>query len=239
MSFDEPTNVTRLFDAGPETCDKINAIVLEDNHFDRQAMERVVDRSELVISLTFVETLAELSRKIGEREFDVAIVDFRLPDGTGFDALKLISQSNLNAKCAGVMVASEAEATVAVSAMKSGCADYIVKDDLSPATLRRAITSAKQKANLKSRLNEAGKKLVTLRGALREHGETSNSIVRPLMQRSLTQLRAIEFEASQSGNEHMRHRFEVLLENLNEVLSFCETLERDAQLASDIAIKDI
>ncbi len=233
MSLDEPNNITLLHSLKSDLPAEINLLLLEDNVVDQEALARTASKTDLRLSLTFCATIGEMTECLAGQAFDVAVLDFQLPDGNGLEAQKLVSQSPLNSECATIMVATEAEITIAVAAMKSGCSDFIAKDDLTPATLRRAIISARQKSELRARVTEAGRKLVSLRAVLREHCEMSKSVIRPLMRRSLAQINALEFANGQAGHAGADVRLDIINENCREVLTLCDSIERDETLVNE------
>ncbi len=231
MSFDDNTNITVLPSPSyAPPCDT-KVLVLEDNLVDRNVMTRAAKQSDMTLEFQFVETLAQMTEMVQKHRFDLAILDYRLPDGTGLDAIKLLTGSALNYNCANIMVASEAEITIAVAAMKSGCSDYILKEDLTPAALRHAIINALQKSELRKKVSDASQNLVSLRSTLREHSELSTTFVRPMIRRTLAQVSALEFSMRQTGQSPTDMRLEIITENCRDVLNFCDKIERDGVLA--------
>jgi|GEM_PF-1631515 len=233
MSFDDHGNITLLYNKADGVPRKADVLLLEDDKVDREAIKRAALKADLDLNFHYAETLADFSDQLDAAEFDLAILDFRLPDGTGLEALRLVAQSKNNRACATIMVASEAEISIAVAALKSGCSDYMIKEDLTPATMRRAIINAMQKSVLRDRVTQAGTKLVTLRDALREHGELSAAIMRPMLEKSLAQLSAIEFALIQSGQNASEARLGIIAENCRLMIKLCKGMEQDAELAKD------
>ena len=60
-----------------------------------------------------------------EPNIDIVLSDLRLPDGSGLDLLKKISEMRLPP--AVVLVTGQGDEQVAVAALKAGAADYLVK----------------------------------------------------------------------------------------------------------------
>ncbi len=233
MSFEDKTNVTLLQFQAESIPAQTQVLVLEDCATDRRAMERYAAKTDLDLDFHFVETLEALKDVIETKQFHLAILDYHVPDGTGLEALKVVARSFLNRECATIMIATETEINIAVTAMKSGCSDFILKDDLSPAMLRRTIVNALQKSVLSAKVAEAGRKLVGLRAAVREHSEISSSMMTPMLKRSLAQISALEFLRQQSGQTPTDIRLDIIADNCRDMLKICEAIERDGALATE------
>jgi two-component system response regulator HydG len=63
--------------------------------------------------------------QLGKKNYDVLLLDYRLPDGTGLEVLK--SARDRNMTCPAIVMTSFNDVRTAVSAMRSGAFDYITK----------------------------------------------------------------------------------------------------------------
>jgi len=72
------------------------------------------------------ESIAEAIELLNsDSKIDVVLTDYRLPDGTGMDLLKKVHQLPIHP--AVVLVTGQGDEQVAVTALKAGAADYLVK----------------------------------------------------------------------------------------------------------------
>lgn len=110
-------------------------LLLEDSDVDTQAMVRALAQSGVKARLSAVASIAAFRETVERQRFDVTFLDFRLPDGTGLDALDILQTSAFNAATVPVMIVGEGRTDVAVQAMKQGCADYLIKSELGPDAL--------------------------------------------------------------------------------------------------------
>jgi DNA-binding response OmpR family regulator len=78
----------------------------------------------------------EALRKIGEKEFGVAVLDMRLPGRDGLEVLREATAQN--PKLRGIIMTAYPSVETAVEAMKIGAVDYIVKP-FGPDALEKAI----------------------------------------------------------------------------------------------------
>jgi len=97
--------------------------------------------SGLMISIDIAPTLATMSEYLDLREYDVAFLDYRLPIGSGREAVDLLRENQANADCAAIMVAGDEFLDDYAEAMREACDGYISKDQLSPDMLRASVTA--------------------------------------------------------------------------------------------------
>ncbi|MBA3032961.1 MAG: EAL domain-containing protein [Gammaproteobacteria bacterium] len=114
---------------------------VEDNPADADLTRRHLKRQAPDIELTHAATLAEARTCLQESaSFNAALVDLRLPDGSGFELLNWIRQQSL--PMAVVMLTGSGDQHAAVAALQAGADDYLTKDATSlerlAATLRDA-----------------------------------------------------------------------------------------------------
>ena len=87
-----------------------------------------------------------------EESPDCVVLDYSLPDVNGLEFLAEMSAGNEGPPIPVVMVTGKGDESVAVEAMKLGALDYLVKDRVSPNSLRRAVSNATDKARLRRQL---------------------------------------------------------------------------------------
>src|SRR5262249_13295767 len=67
----------------------------------------------------------ELMRMANERKPDVIVADFAMPGLNGIDAVRILKQQGLQAKC--ILLTMHADRTLAMQAFKVGAVGYILK----------------------------------------------------------------------------------------------------------------
>ncbi|MHB1193631.1 MAG: ATP-binding response regulator [Longimicrobiales bacterium] len=139
---------------GPEQEESITILVLEDDPADRIAIERLVQREGLPWTLRWAETVAEGLRCVGDGGLDLAVLDHRLPDGTGFDLLSHLGATPY------VFVTDGRETAVAIKALKGGASDVLLKDrrrgyvDLLPSVVRGTVALRRLRDQVRSHQEE-------------------------------------------------------------------------------------
>ena len=126
--------------------DGISALILDDNQFDRMKIRRLFRTSGMPVYLDESDTIESLSEILDQQEFDVILVDYKLPESTGIDALRLVKEHPVNNRAATIMITGLDQSDIAVESMKMGCMDYISKEQLSAARLRRSVIEVIERA---------------------------------------------------------------------------------------------
>lgn len=122
--------------------DVIRALLLDDDQHDRKRIQRFSKKSHMKIQIDEAPSISALTSVIDHDPFDVIILDYHLAQGNGLEALNVIQKSQSNRDTAVIMVSGSQQSKVAAAAFRSGCKDFIAKDDLSPDVLRNAVVSA-------------------------------------------------------------------------------------------------
>ncbi|MBN2547589.1 MAG: response regulator [Anaerolineales bacterium] len=125
----------------------MNILYVEDDPLDADLTRRTLSRRaphlHLEIARTQQEALSHLAcdGEDGKPDFDLLLTDLRLPDGSGFELLSHVRESGL--RMAVVVITGQGDEDIAVSVLKAGADDYLVKRqdylDRLPLTLENAL----------------------------------------------------------------------------------------------------
>lgn len=118
------------------------AILLDDSSFDRMKVRRLFRNMNLHNSLVEVESVEQFKSSLGESDFDIIIVDYDLPDGTGHDALRLLRECPRNNLAGSIMITGNICPEVSKRALELGCTACIAKRRLSASAFKSAINKA-------------------------------------------------------------------------------------------------
>jgi two-component system cell cycle sensor histidine kinase/response regulator CckA len=97
-------------------------LIVEDDRVDQMAFLRYVERERLAYDLRIASSVAEASKCLRTEHFDVALSDYRLPDGTALDVLRAAGDTPL------IVITGTGSEDVAVQSMRAGAAEYLIKD---------------------------------------------------------------------------------------------------------------
>jgi len=86
-------------------------------------------------------------QKLKERSYDIILLDYKLPDGTGLDVLQQMNQSKIRVPV--IMITGQGTELVAAQAIQYGAVDYILKSGDYLATLPVVIQKSIQDYQLK------------------------------------------------------------------------------------------
>jgi|GEM_PF-2946484 len=74
----------------------LNVLILDDCSFDRLRIKREIAQSGIAAKIDEISCLCQLSGALNSTIYDVAIIDYYLPDGTGDDALDILLADDAN-----------------------------------------------------------------------------------------------------------------------------------------------
>lgn len=126
---------------------KRKILIVDDSPEDRETWRRYL-ASDVTCEYEFLESG---SLEFGletclEEQPDCILLDYHLPDGNGIDFLEHLQSLGGTAAYPVVMLTATGNQTIAVSAMKSGAQDYLVKHRMTPEALCRTLNGAVYKA---------------------------------------------------------------------------------------------
>lgn len=129
------------------TQNPLKAIVIDDNRNDFEIISRFLKRYSEEIGVDYAESGKEALEKLGRDGYDIAFLDLRLPDKNGIEVLESIVRSG--DKTPVIMITGQGDEKAAVSAMKAGAYDYIIKDELDVELLAKTISHTLERKRLK------------------------------------------------------------------------------------------
>lgn len=126
------------------TC-SIRVLLIEDSSDDAFLIERALRSDGFDLSILRVETEADIGAAVQDREWDLIICDYSLPQMGGHRALTLCRQTGKDVPF--IVVSGVIGEDVAVEMMKAGAHDYVMKDKLGrlASAVRRELSSAQER----------------------------------------------------------------------------------------------
>ncbi|MFN3309731.1 MAG: response regulator [Anaerolineales bacterium] len=127
----------------------IRVLLVED---DPQQAQLVAERLRLAegFEVVFASSLRKLWEVLPHSKADVILMDYRLPDGNGLEALEKLQSEKINVPV--LMITGQGDEQLAVRALQSGATDYLVKgsnywQDL-PQRIEKAVATQRLKRAL-------------------------------------------------------------------------------------------
>ena len=97
-------------------------LIIEDDHALAEGLTRALSTDR--IQAENCPTLQEAKKRLSKQHYDLVILDINLPDGNGFDFLKVIKETY---GCPVVMLTANDLESDVVSGLEQGADDYITK----------------------------------------------------------------------------------------------------------------
>jgi len=106
----------------------LNILLVEDSEDDAALIERKLRKNGYDLNLKRVEDREQMEKAIQEKEWDLIICDYVLPQFSGKEALKL-AQERIDGVPL-ILVSGKIGEAVAVEMVKQGASDFVMKDNL-------------------------------------------------------------------------------------------------------------
>lgn len=104
------------------TEERFRLLLVEDDEVDRMAFTAAVKKNNLPYDCLYASSVAEAAEHLKSGRLDVAIVDYKLGDGTAFDVFHIIGN------IPKIFTTGAGDEEIAIKAMKAGVYDYLIKD---------------------------------------------------------------------------------------------------------------
>lgn len=128
-------------------------LIVDDSSTDFLTYTRYLRKDqERFYQIVEAETLDDGFALWRSQNFHVIIIDINLPDGSGLELLEEINTTNQLSRPPVIMMTGQGSEQLAVQAMKLGASDYLVKEDITPSSLRRTITNVLNQSYLTKKL---------------------------------------------------------------------------------------
>ncbi|MBM4154798.1 MAG: hybrid sensor histidine kinase/response regulator [Lentisphaerae bacterium] len=128
--------------------ESLRVLIVDDEPGMRMGAVRVLKRhtvrlphidSEVSFECDVAESIAEARGKLAAGGFDLLLLDYKLPDGTGLELLREIQEQRMDLLV--IMITAFASLEVAVSATRNGAFDFLSKP-FAPEELESIVTKA-------------------------------------------------------------------------------------------------
>jgi signal transduction histidine kinase/DNA-binding NarL/FixJ family response regulator len=135
--------------------DNRTLLIVDDSTEDRKVYRRYLLKdpqfSYEIVEADSAETGLALSQQM---QFDVVLLDFCLPEMSGFEFFEYLAQKAVNHRPCVIMLTGRGDEVLAVQAMKLGVQDYLVKNNLKSDVLQLAVRNAIKQSNLQAQLSK-------------------------------------------------------------------------------------
>ena len=132
---------------------ELDVLVVEDSDDDRELLTQILRRVQSPIAMVdFCLDGTSALKRLSEHPFDCVFLDYNLPDIDGMEVMEEAKRIVPDAEI--VMITSQGNEELAVSAMKGGAFDYWVKGRFSKEALERTFHSLQDRIQLKKTIKK-------------------------------------------------------------------------------------
>ena len=124
----------------------LHILHLEDNPADFQLVRDQLAHAGIAAEVSLATRRDEFIALVDKEKWDMILADYRLPDFTGLDALKLVREKN--ATVPFILLSGTIGELAAIESLKAGATDYVLKQNRErlPSSIRRAVAEAAERA---------------------------------------------------------------------------------------------
>lgn len=132
---------------------QLRILVVEDQPCDFRMITRALgEMQEFDAAISRATRIDDAVAMIETNDFDVALIDYRLPDGTGDEVIVALEKKS--SRCASIVVSDYSMAEISLFALRAGAMSAIAKDDVTPALLETTIRFALRNKEARRELGE-------------------------------------------------------------------------------------
>ncbi|KIC13691.1 response regulator [Leisingera sp. ANG-Vp] len=205
----------------------LRVLIVDDDEVDRLRLQKICSKAGLMTDFHEAANLQEMRRKLDVDSFDLVFLDHNLGMDTGLDALKILLAHEDQVQAIPIMLTSSTSYQLAVEAMRRGCADYIVKEELSVDSLIKSVAAAIERRALYGQLTSAKRAETELKQVFHRFMAGCGPELRVLLRRALASVRVIKSEAKSDGafNPEALSDFSLLERSCKDLVVFMDDLE--------------
>ncbi len=117
----------------------LKLLIVEDTAADIELIVLVLEKAKISFSYDYADTLEGCTQQLQASTYDAVLADYRLPQFTAYQVLKILHKSPQNIPL--ILVTGSLGEEAAVDCIKAGMTDYVLKDRLFrlPIVLKRSL----------------------------------------------------------------------------------------------------
>jgi diguanylate cyclase (GGDEF)-like protein len=133
----------------------INVLVVDDDKIDRERVRRLLSKSTGNYNVIEARTVDEGLKLYDKNNFDVILLDYRMPLRNGVEMILEIRTHLRNYGSAIIMLSSAEDEKLAIECLKAGAQDFITKSEVTVSRIQNALIHAQTRFELEKELRNS------------------------------------------------------------------------------------
>lgn len=129
----------------------LKVLCIDDDAVDRLSIARTLKQTDIPVQFEQASTAAEGLAAAAAQHFDIILLDFQLPDRDGLDVLKTLRE-NVDRYATVIMLSRREDDALVQQAIDAGAQDFLLKDEVTPRRLVRAMRQSQYRSQLEDAL---------------------------------------------------------------------------------------
>lgn len=154
---------------------ELHVLIVEDDVMYRDYTILALQRAFLNIQIKEADSVESALALLLHEKFDCVLLDYLLPDGSGTDLLKHLSQYQRT--CPVILLTGLDDDQIGLNALQDGAEDYLVKGETTPFSLKRSIRHAVERFVRRTEFEDLLSKLHETNTALKNANEKLADLV--------------------------------------------------------------
>ncbi|MEM9970158.1 MAG: response regulator [Pseudomonadota bacterium] len=171
---------------------------MDDQEADRVRIRRFLRKAGLEFQDHEAHDLASFRSALDQHQMDIVFIDYHLDMENGLDALRHLIAHEDQADALPIMVSSVDRHDIIIEAMRMGCADYIVKEEMSVDAVRKSVASAFERKILIAAISESQSSRHAIRMAVQRFSRTSAPELRRVLSATMRHARTVRSSKDES-----------------------------------------
>ncbi len=130
----------------------MNILIVDDDYVDRKHIKRTLLRNGTATEIYEAESVDQAIEMFRARDIDVVLLDYRMPQRDGIEMLLELRNEPRDKGVAIIMLSNSEDEELALSCVRAGALDFVLKSEISRSRLRRAILHAQTRFELEQQL---------------------------------------------------------------------------------------
>lgn len=137
-------------------------LLIDDDELDRQAIIRTFNKSKMDIEFVQASSASEGLAEFNANDFDAVLLDYRLPDIDGLEALKMLTSHPVHHSAVIILTGALEDEAMELRCIEAGAQDVLFKSEIAHKHITRAIIHARTRHLLEHQLRESHQRLRVL-----------------------------------------------------------------------------